>query len=65
MDMIFKMNKKSISFSRSEKEIVDIQYWKGKTPVERLAVLEFLRQQQDNYDSASRLQRVYQFIERK
>ena len=34
----------------------DFEYWSGKTPVERVAAVEFLRRQY--YGSATRLQRI-------
>lgn len=34
----------------------DVEYWRGKTPAERVAAVEFLRRQY--YGSAARLQRV-------
>lgn len=45
----------------------DYSYWKTKTPAERLAAIEFLRQQYKNhkYDPQSRLQRVCKIINQK
>ena len=44
----------------------DKAYWKSKTPEERMAALEFLRQQYIKaYGLPQRLQRVYRVVERK
>lgn len=40
----------------------DLQYWRGKTPAERVAAVEFLRRQY--YGSATRLQRTVNIIQR-
>lgn len=43
----------------------DKAYWKSKTPEERMAALEFLRQQYiQAHGLPQRLQRVYRVVER-
>ena len=55
-----KINKKSISIaSASEFESNDLNFWKFKTPEERLEAIEFIRQINFGYDpSTERLQRL-------
>ena len=55
-----KINKKSISIaSASEFESNDLNFWKFKTPEERLEAIEFMRQINFGYDpSTERLQRL-------
>ena len=40
----------------------DLEYWRGKTPAERVAAVEFLRRQY--YGNTARLQRVVNIIQR-
>ena len=42
--------------------VEDLRYWRGKTPAERVAAVEFLRRQY--YGSATRLQRIVNIIQR-
>lgn len=44
----------------------DVSYWHKKSPAERMAALEFLRQQYIKaHGLPQRLQRVYRVVERK
>lgn len=40
----------------------DFEFWRGRTPAERVAAVEFLRKQ--HYGSATRLQRIINVIQR-
>ena len=48
---------------RKEAAVADRQYWLGRPPVERLAVVDYLRKQ--FYGTSVRLQRVARVVERK
>lgn len=50
--------------SFEEADEADREYWRNKTPQERLAALELLRQNAYGYDdpTASRLQRVLEIV---
>jgi hypothetical protein len=59
----FSLDRTAVRLTTHEEQGTDLAYWLTRTPQERLAALEFLRQQQ--YDGpAPRLQRVLRFIER-
>ena len=60
----FKINKKIISVVCLNSKQNNKEYWLSKTPVERLEVVEFLRQTNYGYDQAtSRLQRFFEVTE--
>jgi hypothetical protein len=64
-DFQFKMDKSHIEFVNEFDNKSDKNFWKTKTPEERLQALEFLRQQSYDKNASSRLQRVIEFTERK
>lgn len=60
-----RMDKASLTVSPLKDETNDKEYWLSKTPLERLAALEILRQINYGYDPATtRLQRVLEVVER-
>ena len=42
----------------------DRQYWWGRTPIERLEAVEFLRQMNYGHDATARLQRALEIAQR-
>ena len=57
-DPEFRLDKSAFSIGRLEDQGNDLEYWLTKTPIERLKVVEFLRQLNYGYDAtAARLQR--------
>ena len=59
-----RINKKVMETYKLGEEPNDLKYWLTKSPVERLAALEFLRKQ--TYDSPTpRLQRVFRIVKMK
>jgi hypothetical protein len=61
-----RMNKKvfSIVSSFEEADRQDEEYWRSRTPIERLQHMELLRRINYGYDSTARLQRVLEITER-
>jgi hypothetical protein len=61
----FKMDKTAFSVCTfDEAEEQDKAYWKSKTPQERIAALEFIRQMNYGYDPVTaRIQRVLTVVE--
>lgn len=63
MDAFGKVDRKKTETFEMGKEPRDRSYWMSKTPEERLAALEFLRQVTYGYDPATaRLQRVVEIL---
>jgi hypothetical protein len=59
-----KLDRNAFSVTTLQEQDKDIEYWKSKTPEERMLAVEFLRQLNYNYDPATeRLQRVFEFAE--
>ncbi len=57
-----KMDKKAFSVSSLSDESGEREYWRKRSPRERLEAVELLRQMNYGYDPATaRLQRVYEF----
>ena len=64
-DSPYRMDKTAFRVTTLEEEGNDLAYWLTKTPEERLAALEQLRQLHHGYHQAdARLQRVCQVTER-
>ena len=64
--MNFHIDKNYFSTGLLEDESDEKQFWLSKTPTERLEALEFMRQILYGYDPlTTRLQRVFEFVERK
>jgi hypothetical protein len=65
IDDTFKMDKTAFSvctFEEAEKQ--DKAYWLSKTPLERLAALEYMRQMLYGYDpDTERIQRILTVVE--
>jgi len=61
-----RLNKKVISILSSfeEADKQDEEYWRSRTPIERLQHMELLRRINYGYDSTARLQRVLEIAER-
>ena len=61
-----KLNKKQISIASSKEfDLFDIEYWKSKSPSERIEAIELMRQINFGYDqSTERLQRFLTITER-
>jgi len=60
----YNLNKKTISVVSLNSKQNDKEYWLSKTPIERLEVVEFLRQTNYGYDPVtSRLQRFFEVAE--
>jgi len=61
-----KLNKKDISIASSaEFNSMDIEYWKSKSPSERIEAIELMRQINFGYDpSTERLQRFFTITQR-
>jgi hypothetical protein len=61
-----RLNKTAISvvssFEEADKQ--DEEYWRSRTPIERLQHMELLRRINYGYDSTARLQRVLEIAER-
>lgn len=66
-DIKFKIDRTAFSVvNREEARQQDIAFWRTKTPLERLAALESLRQTTYGYDPlTTRLQRVFEVVKRK
>jgi hypothetical protein len=61
---IFQLDRNAFSVTTLHEQDNDVEYWKTKTPEERMLAVEFLRQLTYNYDPATeRLQRVFEFAE--
>ena len=61
---LYKMDKTAFSVITLSEKSGDREYWLSKTPQERLAALELMRQINYGYDPAtSRLQRVLEIVE--
>lgn len=57
----FKMNKSVLSVVALSEESDEKEYWHAKTPQERLAAVELMRQINYGYDpTTTRLQRVFE-----
>ncbi len=54
----------SVVSSFEEADRQDEDYWRSRTPVERLQHMELLRRINYGYDSTARLQRVLEIVER-
>lgn len=63
MDSEFKIDKSHIEFVTGFDNQSDKEFWKSKTPEERLRALEFLRQQTYDKNNPPRFQRVIEFAE--
>lgn len=58
---------------KSDAELEEINFWKSKSPVEKLSAVQILREQYNNlfnkqeeyFESRKRLRRVYRIIESK
>jgi len=61
-----KVNKKHLSIASSrEFDLIDIDYWKSKSPSERIEAIELMRQINFGYDpSTERLQRFLTVTQR-
>ena len=60
----FGLNKEFLSIGTLNSKQNDKEYWLSKTPIERLEVVEFLRQINYGYDpSTSRLQRFFEVVD--
>ena len=58
------MDKSAFSAGSPYDEGDEKEYWRAKTPLERLEAIEFMRQVMYGYDpSTARLQRVIEFAE--
>ena len=53
----------NVSFSSAEVESADRAYWHSRTPEERLAALELMRQKAYGYDPAAKIQRVLEITQ--
>ena len=61
---IFRMDKSKLSVTSLFDKSDDKEYWLSKTPQERIAAIELMRQINYGYDPAiSRLQRVFEIVE--
>lgn len=61
---LYRMDKTAFSVTTLSEKSGDREYWLSKTPQERLAALELMRQINYGYDPAtSRLQRVLEIVE--
>jgi|FrelakmetLWP11LW_1041352.scaffolds.fasta_scaffold385564_1 hypothetical protein len=61
---LFKLDKKTISFSKLDDKDDDLEFWLSKTPAERLQAVELLRILIFGYDpNTERLQRVFETAE--
>ena len=61
---LYRMDKTVFSVTTLSEKSGDREYWLSKTPQERLAALELMRQINYGYDPAtSRLQRVLEIVE--
>lgn len=58
------MDKTHIEFTSGFDNESDKNFWKSKTPEERMQALEFLRQQTYDRNNPPRFQRVIEFAER-
>jgi len=61
-----KLNKKHISIASSKEfDLIDIEFWKSKSPSERIEAIELMRQINFGYDpSTERLQRFFTITQR-
>ena len=61
-----KLNKNQLVVASSDElDLLDIEYWRSKSPEERIEAIELMRQINYGYDpSTERLQRVLTVIER-
>ncbi len=65
-DLFNKLDRTAFSVGELHGESDEKAYWLSKTPAERLAAVEFLRQVAYGYDPITeRLQRVLEVVERK
>jgi hypothetical protein len=61
----FKLDKTSVVISSLHEMTDEISYWAAKTPIERMAAIETMRQIIYGYDqSTTRLQRVFTITQR-
>lgn len=64
-DFSTRVDRSVLSIGRLDDESDEKSYWRSKTPDERLAAVEFLRQVAYGYDPATeRLQRVLEVTQR-
>lgn len=62
---LFKFDKTAFSVGSLDEEPDDLAYWLSKTPDERLAAMELMRQINYDYDPvADRIPRVLEIVER-
>ena len=60
-----KMDRRSISVASLGEEVDDVRYWRTKSPEERLAAIELMRQINYGIDATTgRLQRVLEVAQR-
>lgn len=65
MNNEYSMDKTAFSVVASHDNSDDKEFWKSKTPGERLEALEYLRQTAYGYDPATtRLQRILEVVKR-
>jgi hypothetical protein len=63
-DPQFQLDRTAFSVISLDDDPGDKEYWLSKTPDERMAALEFMRQVAYGYDPATaRLQRVFEVVE--
>lgn len=61
----FKLDRSYFSVGKLSDPSDEVQYWRSRPPEERMAALEFLRQQAHGYDPATaRVQRVFEIVKR-
>ncbi len=61
---LFRMDRNTLSVTTLSEKSDDKEYWLSKTPQERLAALELMRQINYGYDpTTARLQRVLEIVE--
>jgi hypothetical protein len=59
-DPLFRLDRSHFSVAKLEDQGNDKEYWASKTPQERLAALEFMRQVMYGYDPATeRIQKIF------
>lgn len=62
----FKLDKTKVVISSLDETNDEISYWSAKTPLERMAAIEVMRQIKYGYNrSSTRLQRIFTITQRK